>query len=230
MKKTIIFGHRGYPAKFTENSLAGFRYAVAHGVEGVEFDVQLTRDGVPIIMHDEKVDRTTDGHGWVKDYTLTQIRKLHLANGEPVPELKELLAILADQPLWINLEFKTSVVHYPGIEKKVLALVKQYHFVHPLIFSSFDYITLKNCQRIDPHQTYCYLVDQKVSDPAAIIEENHFAGIHPGEFLPSEKAITQRIWTVNDLQLARKYFAKGVAGIFTNRFAEMMALRDRVQK
>ncbi|HBQ42653.1 MAG TPA: glycerophosphodiester phosphodiesterase, partial [Lactobacillus acetotolerans] len=92
--KAIVFGHRGYPAKFAENSLEGFRYAATHGAEGIEFDVQLTKDGVPIVMHDEKVDRTTDGTGWVKDFTFSEIRKLHLANGEPVPELKEVLAIL----------------------------------------------------------------------------------------------------------------------------------------
>lgn len=228
MQKTIIFGHRGYPAKFAENSLAGFRYAVEHGAEGVEFDVQLTKDGVPIIMHDEQVDRTTDGSGWVKDFTLKEIRRLHLKNGEPVPELKELFEILQDQDLLINLEFKTSIVHYPGIEKTVLDLAKQYHFVHPIIYSSFDYVTLKNCQELDNSQTYCYLVDQKVTNPAKLIQENHFAGIHPGEYFDDE-TITQRIWTVDDPELAKKYFDHHIAGMFTNNYPEMIKLRNEIQ-
>ncbi|RVU70796.1 MULTISPECIES: glycerophosphodiester phosphodiesterase family protein [Lactobacillus] len=227
--KTVIFGHRGYPAKFTENSLEGFRYALEHGAEGVEFDVQLTKDSVPIVMHDEKVDRTTDGQGWVKDFTLAEIRQLHLANGEPVPELKELFGVLENHDLLINLEFKTSIVHYPGIEKTVFDLAKQYQFVHPIIFSSFDYVTLKNCQELDPTGTYCYLVDQKVMNPRKLIEENHFAGIHPGEYFDDD-AIVQRIWTVDDPELAKKYFAHHIAGMFTNNYPAMIKLRDEIQK
>lgn len=230
MKKTVIFGHRGYPAKFAENSLAGFRYAVEHGAEGVEFDVQLSKDGVPIVMHDEKIDRTTDGQGWVRDYTIKQLRQFHLANGEPIPKLSELFAILENKDVLINLEFKTSIVHYPHIEKTVLTLAKHYHFLHPIIYSSFDYVTLKNCQEIDPTQKYCYLVNQKVLNPEKLIKENHFAGIHPEEFLSSPAPITQRIWTVDDPNLVKKYLAKKVTGIFTNNYVQMIKLRNQVQK
>lgn len=229
MEKTVIFGHRGYPAKFAENSLEGFRYAVNHGAEGVEFDVHLTKDGVPVVMHDEKIDHTSDGKGWIKDFTLAELRQYHLTNGEPVPELKELFEILENQNLWINLEFKTNIVHYPNIEQIVFDLAKQFHFVHPIIFSSFDYVTLKNCQEIDPNQTYYYLVDQKVTNPAKVIKENHFAGIHPEEYLNND-TIVQRIWTVDDPELAKQYFEKHVAGIFTNNYPLMKKIRDEVQK
>lgn len=230
MKKTIIFGHRGYPAKFAENSLEGFTYAANHGAEGVEFDVQLTKDGVPVVMHDEKIDRTTNGHGWIHDYTIEQIRQFNLSNGEAVPRLSEVFEILQNKDLWINLEFKTSIVHYLHIEQTVLDLAKKYHFVHPIIYSSFDYVTLKNCQEIDPSQTYYYLVDQKVTNPAKLIKENHFAGIHPEEYLESDEPIVQRIWTVDDPEVAKKYFSQNVAGIFTNNYVEMEKLRDQVQK
>ncbi len=79
---TLIFGHRGYPHKFVENSLDGFIYAIDHGVEGLEFDVHLTRDNVPIIMHDEKINRTTDGKGKINDYTLEELRQFHLKDGQ----------------------------------------------------------------------------------------------------------------------------------------------------
>lgn len=228
MEKTVIFGHRGYPAKFAENSLEGFRYVVSHGGEGVEFDVHLTKDGAPVVMHDEKIDRTTDGKGWIKDFTLSELRQFHLQNGEPIPELKELFTILENKNIWINLEFKTNLVHYPNIEQIVLDLAKQFHFVHPIIFSSFDYVTLKNCQEIDPNQTYCYLVDQNVINPAKLIKENHFAGIHPEEYL-NDDTIVERIWTVDDPDLAKQYFEKHVAGIFTNNYPLMKEIRDEVQ-
>ena len=62
-----IYGHRGYPARFPENSLQGFEYACEHGIDGIETDVQMSADGHLVIMHDERVDRTTDGTGWIAD-------------------------------------------------------------------------------------------------------------------------------------------------------------------
>ena len=219
MTETIIFAHRGLPVKFAENSLEGFRYAAKHGAEGVEFDVHMTKDKVPVVMHDEEIDRTTDGSGYIKDYTLNEIRKFHLKNGEPVPMLRELFEILQDKDLYINLEFKTNKIHDKGIEAIVLALVKEYHFVHPIIFSSFNYQTLKNCQQIDPHQQYCFLTKVPVIFPQRFVRKNHFAAIHPHWYLPSK--ITQRIWTVDNPKLAKKYMKRGVACIFTNNFELM---------
>ena len=226
MGQTIVFAHRGLPVKFAENSLQGFKYAVEHGAEGVEFDVHLTKDKVPVVMHDETLDRTTNGTGYIKDYTLNEIRKFHLENGEPVPLLSELFEILQDKDLYINLEFKTNTIHDVGIEVIVLSLAKQYHFVHPIIFSSFNYQTLKNCQKIDAQQQYCFLTKMPIPFPAHFIAKNHFAAIHPHWYLPSK--ITQRIWTVDKVSTAKKYFKLGVAGIFTNNFELMNRVKQRV--
>jgi glycerophosphoryl diester phosphodiesterase len=87
LPQTLIFGHRGYPKKFPENSLAGFRYAVQQEIDGLEFDVHLTKDQVPIVMHDEKIDRTSNGHGQINQLTLNEIRQYHLSNGEKIPTL-----------------------------------------------------------------------------------------------------------------------------------------------
>ena len=226
MGQTIVFAHRGLPVKFAENSLQGFKYAVEHGAEGVEFDVHLTKDKVPVVMHDETLDRTTNGTGYIKDYTLNEIRKFHLENGEPVPLLSELFEILQDKDLYINLEFKTNKIHDVGIEAIVLSLAKQYHFVHTIIFSSFNCQTLKNCQKIDAQQQYCFLTKMPIPFPAHFIAKNHFAAIHPHWYLPSK--ITQRIWTVDKVSTAKKYFKLGVAGIFTNNFELMNRVKQRV--
>ena len=226
MGQTIVSAHRRLPGKFAENSLQGFKYAATHGAEGVEFDVHLTKDKVPVVMHDETLDRTTNGTGYIKDYTLNEIRKFHLENGEPVPLLSELFEILQDKDLYINLEFKTNKIHDVGIEVIVLSLAKQYHFVHPIIFSSFNYQTLKNCQKIDAQQQYCFLTKMPIPFPAHFIAKNHFAAIHPHWYLPSK--ITQRIWTVDKVSTAKKYFKLGVAGIFTNNFELMNRVKQRV--
>ena len=86
--ETKIFGHRGYPAKFAENSLEGFEYALENGADGIEFDVHLTKDQVPVVMHDEKINRTTDGKGNIKDYTHEELQQFHLENGETIPVSK----------------------------------------------------------------------------------------------------------------------------------------------
>lgn len=226
MTETIIFAHRGLPVKFAENSLEGFRYAATHGAEGVEFDVHLTKDKVPVVMHDEEIDRTTEGSGYIKDYTLSEIRKFHLKNGEPMPMLRELFEVLQDKDSYINLEFKTNKVHDKGIEAIVLALAKEYHFAHPIIFSSFNYQTLKNCQRVDPHQQYCFLTKIPILFPQRFVRKNHFAAIHPHWYLPSK--IIQRIWTVDNPKLAKKYMKRGVAGIFTNNFELMNRVKRKM--
>ena len=123
--RTKIFGHRGYPAKFPENSLEGFDYCMHHGAEGIEFDVHLTRDGVPVIMHDENIKRTTNGKGLIKDMTLDELDHYHLANGERIPRLKDLFQLTEESGYegQLNLEMKTNKFDYPGLPEKIFARV-----------------------------------------------------------------------------------------------------------
>lgn len=225
MKKTIIFGHRGYPAHFAENSLEGFRYVVDHHAEGVEFDVHLTKDQVPVIMHDEQIDRTTDGKGYIKNFTFNELRKFKLANGEPIPTLTELLAVLANVDIQINLEFKTNIIHYHDIEQIVFEEIKQFNFTHPVIFSSFNLQTLRNCYQLEPHNKYCFLKEFHLFNAASLIKREHLCGVHLHHY-QRLSGITQRIWTVDNVDEALNLFRKEVDGIFTNDFVKMQALRD----
>ena len=103
---TRNIAHRGYSGNYPENTMLAFRKAVEAGADGIELDVQLTRDGEPVILHDEQVDRTTDGTGWVKDLTLAELRKLdasYLYTGQygfnPVPTLREYCEFIRDLPV-----------------------------------------------------------------------------------------------------------------------------------
>lgn len=102
-----ISGHRGASAELPENTLAAFRRALDHGADGIELDVALTSDGVPVVMHDETVDRTTDGTGAVSELTLDQLRTLDAGGGEPVPTLDEVLALAAGRAE-VNIELKDA--------------------------------------------------------------------------------------------------------------------------
>jgi len=225
--KTLVFGHRGYPAKFPENSLAGFAYALDHGVEGLEFDVHLTKDQVPVIMHDERLDRTSDGTGYIHEYTLAELRQVHLAENEPIPTLTEFLTLVGTHDVQLNLEFKTDKIQYPNIEKIVMGMVHATPLKHPVIYSSFHLPTLKTCQKLAPNEAYCWLTGKPVVNAGAFVANEHLAGLHLSHYqddVPGD----ERIWTVDDPKEATALFRKGVAGIFTDDFVTMTALRDEL--
>ncbi|GEN48149.1 hypothetical protein FD11_GL001982 [Ligilactobacillus pobuzihii E100301 = KCTC 13174] len=86
--KTLIFGHRGVPVKFPENSLRGFKYALDHQIDGLELDVHLTRAHIPVVIHDETLQRTTNGEGQIADYSLSELKKFRLSDGQRIAHFK----------------------------------------------------------------------------------------------------------------------------------------------
>ncbi|NLR10380.1 MULTISPECIES: glycerophosphodiester phosphodiesterase family protein [Lactobacillaceae] len=227
MLTTTVFGHRGYPTRFPENSLAGFRYALDQGIEGLEFDVHLTADQVPVIMHDERIDRTTDGSGRIDSYTFSQLRRFRLANGEPVPSLAELLKLVTDRDVQLNLELKTDKIQHPGIEAIVMCMVHATSLRRPVIFSSFHLPTLKNCQVIAPNESYCWLTDKPVAQPADLVAREHLSGLHLSHF-QSGVPVAERIWTVDNPTIAADLMRRHVAGIFTDDFVTMMQVKRQI--
>lgn len=215
--ETLIFGHRGYPAKFPENSLSGFSYAIDHAIDGLEFDVHLTKDNIPVIMHDEKINRTTNGRGKIRQYNFDELQQFQLSNGETIPSLEQLLQLVAQRRVYLNLEFKTDRVHYTNIEEIVLDMVRDYDLVYPVIYSSFSLQTLKNAYRVDAHQQYCLLSDHVLHQPQRLAQIAHLSGVHL-KYYQNLPNLEERIWTVDDPQKMKQLFEKRVAGIITDDF------------
>ncbi|WP_311407765.1 glycerophosphodiester phosphodiesterase [Liquorilactobacillus uvarum] len=226
LKHTLIFGHRGYPQKFPENSLAGFRYSIQHQIDGLEFDVHLTKDSVPVIIHDETIDRTTDGSGEVNSYTFTELRQFKLKNAEPIPSLAELLDLAAYQAVHLNLEFKTDKKHYAHIEKIVLKMIRESNLKFPVIFSSFNLETLKICHRLYPSQQYCWLTERQVPNAEKFVKETGLAGLHLQHY--QQINVPQRLWTIDDENSARSLFEAGVDGLITDNFEQMKLLQKQL--
>ncbi|KRN27279.1 glycerophosphoryl diester phosphodiesterase [Lactobacillus selangorensis] len=223
---TAIFGHRGYPARFPENSLEGFEYACQHGIDGIETDVQMSADGRLVIMHDEAVDRTTNGTGRIVDMTYEQLRQLRLANDEPLPSLAEALTIFSQYDVLVNLEFKTGLVRYPGIEALTQKYVVQFHLEKQVIYSSFNPESLKTIRLLAPQMKTAWLISRIPAEmtPPAPLEAVHVEHYEPQLNEP------QRIWTVDDpLQMRQLFAAPHVAGIITDRFEEAQAMRKLVK-
>lgn len=139
-----IWAHRGCSQRYPENTLTAFRKAAAlPGLEGIELDVQLTKDRQMVICHDERVDRTTDGTGFVKDFTLEELQQLHIDAGqeqEHIPTIDEVFDLLEPAMrtgLRMNIEFKNSVFRYEGMEQMVIGFVRDRELEQQIVYSSF---------------------------------------------------------------------------------------------
>lgn len=141
-----ILGHRGAAGTSPENTLLSFAKGLEFEVDGFEFDVQLSRDGEVVICHDERVDRTSDGVGWIKDFTLMELKKLNFGvkfrTYAPIPTLAELLEMLKGRSLTLNVEIKTGLIEYPGIVGQVARLLEEYQVAPQCIISSFEHKTI----------------------------------------------------------------------------------------
>ena len=166
-----VWAHRGCSQRYPENTLLAFEKAAAvHGLTGIELDIQLTRDGEMVVIHDERVDRTTEGMGYVRDYTLSRIKKLHIyADDKPSqedPTIAEVLDLLTPQMkagLKLNIELKNSVYPYSGMEEKIVELIQKKGLQESVVYSSFYAASLEKLKRLDP-DVELGILDSRVSD------------------------------------------------------------------
>jgi len=152
----VVIGHRGGRAYAPENTLAAFRNAIQMGSVWLEFDVQMTSDGVLVVMHDDTVDRTTNGHGRVADLTLDQIRSLDAGQVEKVPTFQEVLDLAKASGADIFPETKSAHL-YPGIEAKMLAALEQANYLDHTVIQSFEADSLTKLHQLNPQARLCAL-------------------------------------------------------------------------
>jgi glycerophosphoryl diester phosphodiesterase len=156
-KNPIIVAHRGWSGLAPENTMAAFRLAVADPrISWIELDVQLSKDGIPVVIHDYKLRRTTGASGDVKDYTIEQLTKLDNGSwfspqfhNERIPTLEQVLKELQGR-IKLNIELKTKDQLYPGLEQAVIDLVQAYSMEANVIITSFDTSALKTTKRLAP--------------------------------------------------------------------------------
>lgn len=166
-----IWAHRGCSQRYPENTLLAFEKAAAlNELTGIELDIQLTKDGEMVVIHDEKVDRTTEGTGFVRDYTLSQIKKLHIyADDNPtqsVPTITEILDLLEPRlksGLMLNIELKNSVWPYEGMEEKIVDMVHRRGVQDAVVYSTFYASSLGKLKKLDP-DAELGILDRRVSD------------------------------------------------------------------
>jgi glycerophosphoryl diester phosphodiesterase len=139
--------HRGYPLRYPENTMSSYKAAFDLGFTHLELDVHLSKDGVPVLMHDPTIDRMTDGQGWVKDYTLEELRRFRVGKDETIPTLEEALLFAKDK-MTVNVELKQYGDLYPGLEETVLEILKKTDMLDQVYISSFDHYSIARMRKL----------------------------------------------------------------------------------
>lgn len=151
---TLIIGHRGARNLWAENSISGFNNLVDLNVEGVEFDVHLTRGGELLVIHDATLDRTAERHGPVENLEIGEHRRVMLKNStDTIPTLDDVLAIFASTDLELHVELKKDKdgLPYKGLEALAAAAIDRHGLAERAVLTSFSLVVLRTVREIAPH-------------------------------------------------------------------------------
>ncbi|MBR7133787.1 MAG: hypothetical protein IKD04_09685 [Clostridia bacterium] len=194
----FVAAHRGWRSAYPENTLAAFKAALEIGVDQLETDVRMTKDGVLVLIHDETVDRTTNGNGRVCDFTFEELRRLDAGNGTQIPTLTEFMELVKKYPdITIDIELKEYP--FPGIEARsydicdrVLALVDSYGFNDRCIINTLnarlhEYIKKKYGNKYKQHVFYpLRIMGEYTKNPYEYAYCTCIFGIHQGKVTVDE--------------------------------------------
>lgn len=221
-KRPFIIGHRGASADAPENTLAAMRLAQTQGADGIEFDVQLAADGVPVVIHDATVTRTTNGQGHVAALSSAALAQLDAGNGEPVPTLSAVFETCGPHFLY-NVELKTFTWRDVGLETAVAAVIKQHGLAEQLLISSFNPMALRRIRPLLPpstpmghlrHQPMLHFKHRWV--PAEADHPHHKLVNKAYMAWAREKGLLVNVWTVDEVDEAKRLFALGITAVITN--------------
>lgn len=227
-----VYAHRGDRGEYPENTMLAFKKAVEAGCDGIELDVQLSKDGEVVIFHDETLERTTDGRGFVRDYTLAELKKLDagkIKEGKygfcEIPTLQEYCAWVGDFNIVTNVEIKSGVFYYEELEEKTLEIVRRYGLEEKVLCSSFNHMSIHLLKQLSPSLKCGALVEYEDLGNAGYYCKKHgFDCFHPDyrTFLKADMenckihGIEVNVWTVNEKEVLRKLYEWGCDGVFSD--------------
>jgi len=243
MPPPLILAHRGASAYAPENTIAAFLLARELGADGIELDVQLTQDKIPIVIHDDTVERTTDSKGRVSELTIAQIAQLDAGSwktedyrGEPIPTLAQVFDALADwldpnarpHPALINVELKTERLITDGLERETLNVIARYGLQDRILISSFSPLALYRTKQINPRLRRGLLYDNSMPiyfRRAWLRPWLALKALHPEHTMidapymqwARRKKLQVNTWTVDDPAEAQRLAELGVNALITNQ-------------
>lgn len=221
----LNIAHRGASGYLPENTLGAFRAAVEAGADMCELDVRLSRDGALVVIHDDTVERTTNGIGTVAGMTLDELERLSAGirfgtefNDERIPTLDDVFA-LVDGRCGLNIELKAF-----GVERHVCEAVRSHDAFTSAIVSAFDWDALRRIHHVEPSVRIGLLASQWPARLLAAATELQAHSIHPRHDLVTEdlciaahqRGLSVYTWTVDEPAVMQRLIAEGVDGIMTN--------------
>lgn len=239
MSKNIA--HRGASGYYPENTMLAFEKAIEMGCHGIETDVHLTKDGIAVICHDETIDRTTDGKGYIKDYTYEQLCRFDAGikfgdrfKGLKIPSIDEFIDLIKNRNLIINFELKNDRIKYKDIEKVVIDKIYKAKIEDNSIISSFNHYSVMKCKELDENIKTGFLYDNQLYDPGSYGRKAGVYALHPN-YITLEDDIVENIkennlkintYTVNEEEDMIRLAKLDIDGIITNYPDKLKVILD----
>lgn len=230
MSYVKVWGHRGASGYAPENTLEAFQLAIDMKADGIELDVQLTKDGEPVVIHDEVIDRVSNGKGWVKEYTLKELKSFNYNKIHPeyefavIPTLGEVYSLLKSTEVYINIELKTGIVYNERIEEKVLKIANDMGMEDRILYSSFNHYSIMKIKKLNSNAKIGFLYRDVFVNIQDYIKRMGGDAVHPSinnlkcPNLAEEcrrNGLQINVWNIRDEDI--KYCCEvGVNAIITN--------------
>ncbi|HKO97306.1 MAG TPA: glycerophosphodiester phosphodiesterase family protein [Pyrinomonadaceae bacterium] len=256
MSSPLILGHRGASARAPENTIAAFAQAMNDGADGIEFDVRLSSDGVPVVIHDDSLKRTASINQLVSQLTAEELRKTDVGSwlarkrptlgqfaGEPLPLLSEVLDFFSTRAGFLYIEMKSDSQQGPLLAAAVVRLVREYQFVDRVVVESFDLPSIREVKRLDGTMRTAALFEPKLSHPLATIRRRNMVAQaleHEADEIAlhhtlANKATVERarergldvvLWTVDEPSWIKRAQLIGIKALIANDPSRMVRARS----
>lgn len=241
MVQTAIWAHRGSSTKYIENTIQAFEQAIADKADGIELDVQRTKDGQLVVYHDEQLKRLTgvDRFLWQLTWAEIQALDLHALNGEAkIPLLKDVLELMKATNLIVNIELKNSLNFYPGMEAEVVDLVREMDMMDQVLFSSFNHESMHQMVQLVGSNHCAILTSDIHFNPWSYAREVGVDVLHPmvnslqqPNFVEEShrQGFKVNVWTADEEVHIYAALLLGVDAIMTNEPEKAVQLRKQFQ-
>ena len=244
---TLIHAHRGASAYSPENTLAAFSKAIEQDADCIELDVHLSKDNQIVVAHDERLERVSNGTGYINDHTLEELKQLDFCRVKPeyaqtesspqtIPALSEVFSLVKPTRLTMNIELKTTERLYPQLPEMLVSLANEFSMSDRIIYSSFNHYSLMQIKSITPKARIGLLYNMGMVDPWVYAGYLKAEAIHPYYYviasLPEtarrchENGVKVNVWTVDDPQAIKLMLKCCVDGIITNKPDVAVELRN----
>lgn len=227
----LVYAHRGASGQYPENTLEAFQAAKKKRAYGIELDVQLSKDDKLVVIHDHLLERTTNGSGLVRQTNWATLRQLRADHSSArrfpqarIPLLREVFQHFAESGLHFIIEMKNLLTPQPGLEEKLIDMIRSFQLTERTVVSSFNFDSLTRIKELDPQQTTGLLYIGSLPAPWEVAARYQADQLHvpKDQLTPALVRQAQEYgfpvigWTINSEREIREAIRTGVDGIITN--------------